>query len=141
MGAAGKGSASSAGGGQARTPGADSEAEAIARANGEAPTTVAEQREVVLELEHAAKSFGAVQALIDGSVLLRAGEAHALLGENGAGKSTLVKILAGVYQPDSGTLRVTGREMTLHGPAAARAVGCPTRRFTRTTGCPGFRGT
>ena len=76
-----------------------------------------------LVLEHAAKSFGAVQALIDGSVTLRGGEVHALLGENGAGKSTLVKILAGVYQPDGGTLTVNGREVTLHGPAAAQAAG------------------
>jgi rhamnose transport system ATP-binding protein len=76
-----------------------------------------------LELRHAAKSFGAVRALIDGSVTLRGGEVHALLGENGAGKSTLVKILAGVYQPDGGTLTAGGREVTLHGPAAARAAG------------------
>jgi rhamnose transport system ATP-binding protein len=77
----------------------------------------------VLELSHAAKSFGAVRALIDGSVTLRAGEVHALLGENGAGKSTLVKILAGVHQPDSGTLTVAGTEVTLHGPATAREAG------------------
>jgi rhamnose transport system ATP-binding protein len=77
----------------------------------------------VLELEHAAKSFGAVRALIDGSVELRAGEVHALLGENGAGKSTLVKILAGVHQPDAGVIRVAGRDVTLHGPAAAREAG------------------
>jgi rhamnose transport system ATP-binding protein len=77
----------------------------------------------LLELRHAAKSFGAVQALTDGSVTLRGGEVHALLGENGAGKSTLVKILAGVYQPDAGTLTVNGQEVTLHGPAAARAAG------------------
>ena len=76
-----------------------------------------------LELRHAAKSFGAVRALIDGSVTLVGGEVHALLGENGAGKSTLVKVLAGVHQPDSGTLAVNGREVTLHGPAAARAAG------------------
>jgi rhamnose transport system ATP-binding protein len=79
--------------------------------------------EVVLELRHATKAFGAALALGDGSVELRAGEAHALLGENGAGKSTLVKILAGVHQPDSGELLVGGRPVTLNGPAAAKAAG------------------
>ena len=77
----------------------------------------------VLVLRHAAKSFGAVHALIDGSIELYPGEVHGLVGENGAGKSTLVKILAGVYQPDAGTLDADGREVTLHGPAMARAAG------------------
>ena len=77
----------------------------------------------VLVLRHAAKSFGAVQALVDGSIELYPGEAHALVGENGAGKSTLVKILAGVYQPDAGSLLADGQEITLHGPAAALAAG------------------
>jgi rhamnose transport system ATP-binding protein len=76
-----------------------------------------------LKLTHAAKAFGAVHALVDGEIELRAGEVHSLLGENGAGKSTLVKILAGVYQPDSGTLTVDGREHALRSPAAARAAG------------------
>ena len=77
----------------------------------------------VLVLRHAAKSFGAVQALVDGSIELNPGEVHALVGENGAGKSTLVKILAGVYQPDAGALLADGLQITLHGPAAALAAG------------------
>jgi rhamnose transport system ATP-binding protein len=77
----------------------------------------------LLVLDKAAKSFGAVRALEDGSVNLWAGEAHALVGENGAGKSTLVKILAGVYQPDAGTLLIAGEPVTFSGPAASRAAG------------------
>jgi len=77
----------------------------------------------LLVLEHATKSFGSVKALEDGSVELHAGEAHALIGENGAGKSTLVKILAGVYRPDSGRLLLDGREQHLANPAAARDAG------------------
>jgi rhamnose transport system ATP-binding protein len=77
----------------------------------------------VLSLRHAAKAFGAVQALADGSIELYPGEAHGLVGENGAGKSTLVKILAGVYQPDAGDLIIDGEPVTFAGPAAARAAG------------------
>jgi rhamnose transport system ATP-binding protein len=77
----------------------------------------------LLVLEKAAKRFGAVRALEDGSVTLYPGEAHALVGENGAGKSTLVKILAGVHQPDSGRLVIDGRPVVLSGPAASRAAG------------------
>ena len=77
----------------------------------------------VLHLRHAAKAFGAVQALTDGSIELYPGEAHGLVGENGAGKSTLVKILAGVYQPDAGELIIDGEPVTFAGPAAVRAAG------------------
>ena len=77
----------------------------------------------VLSLRHAAKAFGAVRALADGSIELYPGEAHGLVGENGAGKSTLVKILAGVYQPDAGDLIIDGEQVTFAGPAAARAAG------------------
>ena len=78
---------------------------------------------VTLELDRATKAFGSVHALVDGSILLRGGEVHALLGENGAGKSTLVKILAGVYQPDSGELRIDGEPTVLAGTAASRSAG------------------
>ena len=77
----------------------------------------------LLSLRGAAKSFGAVHAIIDGSIDLYGGEVHGLVGENGAGKSTLVKILAGVYQPDSGQLLVSGAPTVLHGPAAAQDAG------------------
>jgi len=77
----------------------------------------------LLSLRHAAKAFGAVQALADGSIELHAGQTHGLVGENGAGKSTLVKILAGVHQPDSGTLLADGKPIALHSPAAARDAG------------------
>ncbi|MGE5293014.1 MAG: ATP-binding cassette domain-containing protein [Micromonosporaceae bacterium] len=66
----------------------------------------------VLSLRHATKSFGAIQALADGSVDLRGGEVHGLVGENGAGKSTLVKILAGVHLPDAGALLIVMDEPT-----------------------------
>jgi rhamnose transport system ATP-binding protein len=77
----------------------------------------------LLSLQHAAKAFGAVQALVDGVIELHGGEAHALVGENGAGKSTMVKILAGVHQPDSGTLLIDGKPAVLNGPAAAKDAG------------------
>ncbi len=85
---------------------------------GQAPPAVP-----VLALRGAAKSFGAVHAVIDGTIELSAGEAHALVGENGAGKSTMVKILAGVHQPDSGDLLIDGQPVTLHGPAGAQQAG------------------
>src|SRR5918997_2954734 len=78
---------------------------------------------VVLALEDVSKSFGAVAALRGAQLELRAGEAHALVGENGAGKSTLVKILAGVHGPDTGRVLLDGQPVTLDNPAAARAAG------------------
>ncbi|MFC5823271.1 sugar ABC transporter ATP-binding protein [Nonomuraea insulae] len=77
----------------------------------------------VLELRNISKFFGAVQALWNVKLELRAGEVHALVGENGAGKSTLVKTLAGAHQPDSGMLLLDGQEVVLSGPADAQAAG------------------
>lgn len=76
-----------------------------------------------LTLEHASKAFAGVHALRDVSLELYPGEAHALVGENGAGKSTLIKILGGIHQPDSGSLRIDGEELFLSGPADAAKHG------------------
>jgi rhamnose transport system ATP-binding protein len=78
---------------------------------------------VRIELRGISKAFAATQALDDVSLDLRAHEVHALVGENGAGKSTLVKILAGVHQPDSGTIAIDGMPTDISGPAHARALG------------------
>ena len=77
----------------------------------------------LLEVREVTKSFGAVAAVQGVSFPLHAGEAHALVGENGAGKSTIVKMLAGVHEPDTGTLRVNGQDVVFHGPAEAKAAG------------------
>ena len=77
----------------------------------------------LLELSGISKSFPGVKALDDVSFNLKAGEVHALLGENGAGKSTLMKIISGIYQRDSGSYRLEGREIDELTPKKAQELG------------------
>ena len=77
----------------------------------------------VLELRQLTKSFGGARALRGVSFDLYAGEVHALLGENGAGKSTLIKIVTGAHQPDGGSIRVAGQQVTSLDPATAHRLG------------------
>ena len=79
--------------------------------------------EFLLEVEHVSKAFPGVKALDDVSFHLRRGHVHALMGENGAGKSTLMKIVAGIYTPDSGSFRLKGQEIRLHSPLDALQYG------------------
>ncbi len=65
------------------------------------------------------KAFPGVQALLDVDLDLRAGEVHALVGENGAGKSTLMKIVAGVYRPDGGSVQLAGQPVLNESPRQA----------------------
>ena len=77
----------------------------------------------MIELRDAAKSYGAVRALHDGNLSLRAGEVRGLMGENGAGKSTLVKVLGGVVRRDAGEMLVDGAGVDFHSPHDARDAG------------------
>ena len=77
-------------------------------------------------LANVSKRFAATQALSDVSMDLLAGEVRGLVGENGAGKSTIVKVLAGIHEPDSGTVLLDGQPVVLHGPAHARSLGIAT---------------
>ncbi len=79
--------------------------------------------EPALELVGIGKRFGSVEALRGVDFVLRPGEVHALLGENGAGKSTLLHIAFGLIRVDRGVIRVRGREVALHSPREARALG------------------
>lgn len=72
------------------------------------------------------KRFGGVVALRRADLALYPGEVHALLGANGAGKSTLVKLLAGIEQPDDGSIEVGGAAMRFASPRAALAAGIAT---------------
>ena len=77
----------------------------------------------LLTMLDVSKRFGATQALADVSFDVRRGEVHALVGENGAGKSTLVKVLAGVYRPEGGSMTLEGSAYRPSGPADALAAG------------------
>lgn len=80
----------------------------------------------ILEVVHARKTYGAVEALRDGSLTVAQGEVHAVCGDNGAGKSTLIKLIAGVEVPDSGTIRLRGQEVRFASPHDALAAGIAT---------------
>jgi rhamnose transport system ATP-binding protein len=77
----------------------------------------------VVELVGVSKRFGSTQALREVGFGLAPGEVVALVGENGAGKSTCVKLLAGVYRPDSGQVRLAGAPVTWSGPLEAQHAG------------------
>ncbi|MFF8289541.1 ATP-binding cassette domain-containing protein [Streptomyces sp. NPDC016309] len=80
----------------------------------------------LLALKGVSKRFGAVRALADIDLEIRAGEVVALVGDNGAGKSTLVKVIAGVDAADRGTIEWEGRPVHLTRPHDAQALGIAT---------------
>jgi ribose transport system ATP-binding protein len=80
----------------------------------------------LLSMSGITKSFPGVRALDGVDLDVVAGEVHCLLGQNGAGKSTLIKVLAGAHQPDTGTIRWRGEDVTLRSPIAAMRLGIAT---------------
>ena len=76
-----------------------------------------------LELKNISKNFHGVKALQDVDFQLKENSIHALLGENGAGKSTLVKILCGVYQPDSGSILLNNKQQSISDPSISLSLG------------------
>jgi simple sugar transport system ATP-binding protein len=80
----------------------------------------------LLEARSVSRRFGHVQALDKADFAVYPGEICALIGDNGAGKSTLVKLLSGADVPDSGTLLVDGKPVSLSSPSAAQQLGIAT---------------
>ena len=76
-----------------------------------------------LEMINITKSFQGVKANSDINITVREGEILGLLGENGAGKTTLMNILYGLYQPDSGRIRINGKNITINSPVDSRHHG------------------
>ena len=70
----------------------------------------------ILELKNINKSFGHVQANKNINLIINQGTIHGIIGENGAGKSTLMSIVYGLYQADSGSISVSGKEIQLKSP-------------------------
>jgi D-xylose transport system ATP-binding protein len=77
----------------------------------------------LIELRGINKSFGPVDVLKGVDFVARAGQVTALVGDNGAGKSTLVKCMSGTYPIDSGEYLFEGRQVTVHSPRDASALG------------------
>ena len=76
-----------------------------------------------LELREVSKAFGSVVALRSGTLRVRPGTIHALVGENGAGKSTLIKIAAGVHRRDGGEMLLAGESVDFGSTAESKAAG------------------
>ena len=70
-----------------------------------------------IEMQNITKSFDGFLANDGVNFSVNKGEIHALVGENGAGKSTLMKVLYGMYHPDSGTIAVHGTKVAIDSPS------------------------
>ena len=81
------------------------------------------QNGICIEMHGICKYFGTVAANENASLEVKRGEIHALLGENGSGKSTLMNMLAGIYSPDAGTIKIDGEVKSFSSPHDSLAAG------------------
>lgn len=77
----------------------------------------------LIELHGVTKKYGNVEALREVSLAVRRRQIVAIVGDNGAGKSTLVHVIAGLEQPDSGSITICGRQVRIDGIAKAAELG------------------
>ena len=89
---------------------------------------MAKEEQILISMRDIVKTFPGVVALDHAQLTLRKGEIHALMGENGAGKSTIIKCLTGVYERDSGEVRMEGVEGNIfcHSTMDAQNIGIAT---------------
>ena len=81
------------------------------------------ENQLAIEMRGVTKTFGPVVANKDVNLTLRQGEILSLLGENGSGKTTLMNMLSGIYKPDSGSIFVNGKEVSISSPETAKKLG------------------
>lgn len=81
------------------------------------------QKQLAVRMRHISKSFGEVHANTDVDLDIYRGEVLALLGENGSGKTTLMNMLSGLYFPDSGTIEIGGKPVSIASPHDAFSYG------------------
>ena len=77
----------------------------------------------ILEVQNICKSFNGVKVLDNVNFVLEKGEIHGLVGQNGAGKSTLMKIITGIYIPDSGDILIEGKTQSYRSAIEAQKAG------------------
>jgi len=85
----------------------------------------------ILELQNVNKSFGHVQANKNISLKVNKGDIHGIIGENGAGKSTLMSIVYGLYQADSGNIKINDKLIEIRSPheSILRGIGMVHQHF------------
>ena len=77
----------------------------------------------MIEFEHVTRAYGDKPAVTDLSLQIAGGEMFALLGPNGAGKTTTIKMLVGLLQPSSGSVRICGIDVATRPREACRLLG------------------